>query len=219
MGSDFALSNELVSYIQKMGVREHPILEKCRLETAVMGDISRMQIAPEQGALLALLAQLTGTRRYLEIGVFTGYSSLAVALKLPENARITACDRDEDFVARAQSYWKEAGVSDKIETRLGPAVGTLDAMIAEQKEPFDMAFIDADKGNYQGYYERALKLVRNGGLIAIDNVLWSGNVVNPEDQSPATKAIRAFNEKVQTDQRVDTCLVPIADGLFLCRKR
>ncbi len=179
-----------------------------------------MQIAPEQGQFMALLIELLGATKTLEIGVFTGYSSLRVALALPPNGKIVACDVSEEYTAIARRYWQTAGVADKIDLRLAPALETLDQLLASgQAETFDFAFIDADKQNYEGYYERSLQLVRRGGLIAIDNVLWSGQVANPQDQDNSTLAIRAFNDKLHHDERVSLSLVPIADGLTLAFKR
>jgi len=179
-----------------------------------------MQIAPEQGQFMALLVQLLGATKTLEVGVFTGYSSLCVALALPPNGKIVACDLSEEYTQVARRYWQAAGVADKIELRLAPALETLDDLLADgQAETFDFAFIDADKINYQEYYERSLQLVRLGGLIAIDNVLWSGRVAEPQFQDKSTLAIRAFNEKLHDDERVSISLVPIADGLTLVLKR
>jgi caffeoyl-CoA O-methyltransferase len=179
-----------------------------------------MQIAPEQGQFMALLIQLLGATKSLEIGVFTGYSSLVIALALPANGKIVACDLSEEYTRVARRYWQLAGVADKIELRLAPALDTLDQLLADdQAETFDFAFIDADKVNYDGYYERSLQLVRPGGLIAIDNVLWSGRVANPLDQDDSTLALRALNSKLHHDERVTLSLVPIADGLTLALKR
>ncbi len=179
-----------------------------------------MQIAPEQGQFMALLIQLIGATKTLEIGVFTGYSSLCVALTLPPTGKIVACDVSEEFTAIARRYWQTAGVADKIDLRLAPALETLDQLLASgQAETFDFAFIDADKENYDRYYERSLQLVRPGGLIAIDNVLWSGEVADPQVHDNNTLAIRALNDKLHHDERVTLSLVPIADGLTLALKR
>ena len=179
-----------------------------------------MQIPPEHGQFLALLIQLMGARRTLEIGVFTGYSSLAVALALPSDGRIVACDVSEEYTSVARRYWKEAGVDHMIDLRLRPALETLQELISQrQHNRFDFAFIDADKSNYEGYYEYALELVRPGGLIAIDNVLWHGRVVDPNANDADTLAIRAINKKLLTDSRVNISLLPISDGLTLCYKR
>jgi caffeoyl-CoA O-methyltransferase len=179
-----------------------------------------MQISPEQGQFMALLAELIGARRVLEVGTFTGYSALAVALALPADGRIVACDVNEDTTAVARRYWAEAGVADKIELRLGPAVDTLEALLAEGGgETFDFAFIDADKVNYDAYYEGALALLRQGGLMVIDNVLWSGAVADPERQDADTSALRALNAKLHDDQRISLSLLPVSDGITLARKR
>jgi predicted O-methyltransferase YrrM len=178
-----------------------------------------MQIAPEQGQFMALLIQLMGAKKTLEVGVFTGYSSLAVALALPSDGKIIACDTNEEYTAIARHYWQKAGVADKIDLRIAPALDTLDELIAQgQANTFDFAFIDADKSNYDNYYERALQLVRPGGLIAIDNVLWGGKVADRNVQDNRTKAIRELNQKLHQDKRVTISLVPIADGLTLARK-
>jgi caffeoyl-CoA O-methyltransferase len=179
-----------------------------------------MQIAPEQGQFMALLVQLLGARRTLEVGVFTGYSSLAVALALPADGTIVACDVNEEFTAVARRYWKEAGVENMIDLRLKPALETLRELLAERRQgTFDMAFIDADKSNYEGYYESAIELVRPGGLILIDNVLWSGRVADPANDDADTKALRALNKKLLTDSRVSLSMLPVADGLTLALKR
>jgi predicted O-methyltransferase YrrM len=179
-----------------------------------------MQIAPEQGQFMALLVRLLGATRGIEVGVFTGYSSLAVALAMPPAGRLIACDISEEYTAIARRYWAAAGVAGKIELRLAPALETLDALLAEGAAGrFDFGFIDADKGGYADYYERLLALLRPGGLVAVDNTLWGGDVADPANQDPDTLAIREFNEKLRTDERVDVSLVPIGDGLTLARKR
>jgi len=213
------LDNKLYNYLLSVSLREPEILQKLRQETA-SHPRSGMQISPEQGQFMALLVQLIGAKKTLEVGVFTGYSSLSVALALPADAQIIACDVSEEFTAIALRYWQQAGVANKIDLRLAPALETLDGLLATgQAETFDFAFIDADKENYDGYYERTLQLVRPGGLIAIDNVLWSGQVANPQIQDESTQSIRALNEKLHHDQRVTLSLVPIADGLTLALKR
>ncbi|MEH2036828.1 class I SAM-dependent methyltransferase [Nostoc sp.] len=213
------LDNQLYNYLLSVSLREPEILEKLRQETA-NHPRSGMQISPEQGQFMSLLVQLIGAKKTLEVGVFTGYSSLSVALVLPTDGKIIACDVSEEFTAIARRYWQEAGVADKIDLRLAPALETLDRLLATgQAETFDFAFIDADKENYDGYYERSLQLVRPGGLIAIDNVLWSGQVADEQNQDESTQAIRALNEKLHHDERVTLSLVPIADGLTLAIKR
>ncbi|MBG1239736.1 class I SAM-dependent methyltransferase [Nostoc sp. NZL] len=213
------LDNQLYNYLLSVSLREPEILLKLRQETA-SHPRSGMQISPEQGQFMRLLVQLIGAKRTLEVGVFTGYSSLSVALALPDDGKIIAADVSEEFTAIARRYWQEAGVADKIDLRLAPALETLDQLLATgQAETFDFAFIDADKENYDGYYERSLQLVRPGGLIAIDNVLWSGQVAQEQNQDESTQAIRALNEKLHHDERVTLSLVPIADGLTLAIKR
>ncbi len=213
------LDNQLYNYLLSVSLREPEILEKLRQETA-NHPRSGMQISPEQGQFMSLLVQLIGAKKTLEVGVFTGYSSLSVALALPPDGKIIACDVSEEFTAIARRYWQEAGVADKIDLRLAPALETLDRLLATgQAETFDFAFIDADKENYDGYYERSLQLVRPGGLIAIDNVLWSGQVAQEQNQDESTQAIRALNEKLHHDERITLSLVPIADGLTLAIKR
>src|SRR4028119_2165803 len=213
------LDNQLYDYLLSVSLREPDILRQLREETASY-PMARMQISPEQGQFMALLVQLLGATKTLEVGVFTGYSSLCVALALPPNGKIVACDVSEEYTAIARRYWQAAGVADKIDLRLAPALETLDELLAsEQAETFDFAFIDADKRNYEGYYERSLQLIRPGGLIAIDNVLWSGRVADPQVHDNSTQALRALNEKLHHDERVTLSLVPIADGLTLALKQ
>ncbi len=213
------LSDELYAWLFDNTVREAEPLRRLREETAGM-EHAGMQIAPEQGQFMALLVQLLRAERTLEIGTFTGYSALAVALALPPHGRVTACDISEEYTAVARRWWAEAGVSEKIEMRVAPAVDSLDRMIEEGLAGrFDFAFIDADKQGYIEYWERCLVLVRRGGLIAVDNVLKDGKVADPENVEESTLAIRAFNTLVRDDDRVDISLVPIADGLTLARVR
>ncbi|WGV27217.1 class I SAM-dependent methyltransferase [Halotia branconii] len=210
---------QLYNYLLSTSLREADILRQLRQETA-NHPMSNMQIAPEQGQFMALLVQLMGAKKTLEVGVFTGYSSLVVALALPTDGKVVACDVSEEFTAIARRYWQQAGVANKIDLHIAPAMETLDNLLAAgAANSFDFAFIDADKSNYDGYYERSLLLVRPGGLIAIDNVLWSGRVADPQEQNNRTKNIRAFNEKLHQDQRINLSLVPIADGLTLAWKR
>ena len=214
----FTLSDDLYAYLFENSVREPDILRRLREETA-RDSMARMQIAPEQGQLMQLLVRLMGARRYLEVGVFTGYSSLAVALALPAEGRILACDISDTWTRVARRYWAEAGVAGKIDLRLAPALQTLDGLIdAGGGSSFDFAFIDADKTSYQAYYERALTLIRVGGLIAIDNTLWEGRVADPTARDADTEAIRDFNRHLRDDGRVQQCLVPIGDGLSLALK-
>jgi caffeoyl-CoA O-methyltransferase len=215
----FTLSEDLYQYLVSVSVREPELLHRLRAETALDPD-ARMQISPEQGQFMSLLVQLIGAKKTLEVGVYTGYSSLCVALALPPDGTIIACDVSEEWTSIARRYWCEARVENKIDLRLAPALGTLDELIAGgEAQTFDFAFIDADKKNYGNYYERALKLLRPGGLIAVDNVLWSGRVTDPETTDKDTIAIRAFNEKLKDDERITLSLVPIADGLTLAVKR
>ncbi|MEG4817495.1 class I SAM-dependent methyltransferase [Microcoleus sp. K5-D4] len=217
--STLGLENQLYDYLLSISLREPDILASLREETA-KHPMAQMQIAPEQGQFMELMVQLMGATKTLEIGVFTGYSSLCVALALPSNGQIIACDVSEEYTAIARRYWEAAGVANKISLQLGPAINTLDKLIAEgQAGTFDFAFIDADKENYEAYFERSLQLVRNGGLIVIDNVLWSGRVADPQVQDESTTAIRTFNEKLRNDPRVTLSVVPIADGLTLALKR
>lgn len=213
-----ALTDELHAYLQAVSLREPDILRRLRAETAPM-ELAQMQISPEQGQFMALLVRLMGARRYLEIGTFTGYSALAVALALPADGRVVACDVNREWTDIARRYWREAGVAERVELRLAPAVETLDALLRDGAAPFDLAFIDADKKNYDSYYERALRLVRPGGVIAIDNVLWGGAVADPARDDDDTRAIDALNRKIHADSRVEISLLPIGDGLTLARRR
>ncbi len=213
------LDQRLYDYLLSATLRESDILAQLRHETAAYSQ-ARMQVSPEQGQFMALLVQLIGAQKTLEIGVFTGYSALVVAQALPEDGRVIACDVSEEYTAIARSYWKKADVTHKIDLRIAPALDTLNGLIASKETgTFDFAFIDADKSNYDNYYERALQLIRPGGLIAIDNTLWYGRVADPEVQDNRTQHIRALNKKVRSDQRVNMSLVPIGDGLLLAVKK
>jgi caffeoyl-CoA O-methyltransferase len=214
-----ALDDRLYDYLLAASLREPDVLRRLRDETAAHPH-AEMQIAPEQGQFMALLVRLLAAQRVLEIGVFTGYSSLAMALALPPGGRLVACDVSEEFTATARRYWAEAGVADRIDLRIAPAVETLDAMIAEGGgSTFDLAFIDADKETYDAYYERSLKLLRAGGLVLIDNVLRDGEVADPTIDTPVVRAIRALNAKLRDDPRIDLSLLPLADGLTIALKR
>ncbi|MBS1211560.1 MAG: SAM-dependent methyltransferase [Proteobacteria bacterium] len=216
---NIALNDQLYQYLLSVSLREPDVLRQLREETAALPQAG-MQIAPEQGQFMALLAKLIGARKVLEIGVFTGYSSIAVALALPADGHITACDISEPWTAIARRYWGLAGVAGKIDLRLGPAAGTLDHLIGEGRSAtYDLAFIDADKESYDAYYEAALQLLRPGGLLLVDNVLWGGKVADPGIADPDTLAIRRLNEKMHGDERVFSSLVPVADGLALAVKR
>jgi caffeoyl-CoA O-methyltransferase len=208
----------LYAYLQEHSLREHPVLRELREATAGMRHAG-MQISPEQGQFMALLARMVNARRTLEIGVFTGYSSLAVALALPPDGQVIACDVSEEWTSMARRYWEKAGVADRIDLRLAPAVKTLDALLeAGEAGRFDFAFIDADKSRYGDYYERCLKLLRRGGLIVADNTLWSGKVADANVQDEDTKALRAFNDALHRDGRVAVSLLPIGDGVTLALK-
>jgi predicted O-methyltransferase YrrM len=212
------LDDRLHDYLLAHSVREPSVLQELRAETAGMTG-SGMQIGPEHGRFMALLIELTGARRVLEIGTYTGYSSLAVALALPPEGRIVTCDVNEEYTAVARRYWAKAGVANKVELRLGPGLETLDRMLAAgESGSFDFAFIDADKPNYPGYFERSLQLLRKGGLLAIDNVLWGGEVANPAAVDEDTRSIRALNDRVAADDRVSISMLPLGDGLTLARK-
>lgn len=216
---NIGLTDEVYRYLLSVSVKEADILAKLRQETAKQ-PMAVMQISPDQGQLMGLLVQLLGAKKTLEVGVFTGYSSLVVALALPADGKIVACDIDESYTAIARRYWQAAGVADKIELHIAPALETLARLITEgEAGSFDFAFIDADKINYPHYYERALELLRPGGLIAIDNVLWSGRVADPEDADKRTVAIREFNQKLYQDRRVKISMLPVADGLTLAMKQ
>ena len=213
------LTDTLYDYLLSVSLRETDLQRRLREETATLS-MARMQISPEQGQFMALIARLVAARRCLEVGVFTGYSSLAVALTLPEDGRIVACDVSEEWTAIARRYWAAAGVADRIDLRLAPAIDTLDALIAAgDAGTYDLAFIDADKTSYLAYYERALVLLRPGGLLMTDNTLWSGRVADPEVGDADTVALRHYNEHLHRDARIDLSLVPIGDGLTLARKR
>jgi len=212
------LTDNLYNYLLSVSLREVPILQRLRDETADH-PLGEMQIAPEQGQFFALLVELIGARNILEIGVFTGYSSLSLALALPQDGRLVACDNDDESTQTARAYWAEAGVADKVDFHLGAALDTLNCLLDEgHAETFDMAFIDADKENYHHYYEKCLLLLRQGGLILIDNVLWSGRPADAAEQDSATSAIREFNQRLYVDDRVSLSMLPLADGVTLAVK-
>jgi len=212
------MTDELSAYMRQVSLREPDVLRRLRERTVSIPE-ARMQITPEQGQFMQLLVQMLGARKTLEVGVFTGYSSLAVALALPVDGKITACDVSEEWTSIGKTFWQEAGVAGKIDLNLAPAVETLDRLIAEgQQGTYDFSFIDADKANYNRYYERSLTLLRVGGLIAIDNVLWHSRVIDPSVNDADTVAIRTINEKLHKDNRVSLSMLPIGDGLTLARK-
>jgi len=200
-----------------VSLREPEVLRELRRETA-LDENANMQISPEQGQFMAMLVKLLGAKRTLDIGVYTGYSSLCIGMSIAEEGRVVACDVSREWTDIARRYWRKAGVEDKIELHLAPAKQTLESLIEEGAAGFDFAFIDADKKNYDRYYEYCLQLIRAGGLIAIDNVLWDGKVADGENDDPDTMAIRTLNHKIHADPRVEISMVPIADGLTLARK-
>ena len=214
-----AVDDALYAYILDVSLREPELLRRLREETAALPE-KHLQISPDQGQFLALLIRLMDAHRVIEVGTFTGYSALIMALALPEDGRIVTCDVNAQWTAVALRYWAEARVAERIDLRLAPALQTLDGLIASgESGRHDLVFIDADKQTYESYYERALTLLRPGGLIVVDNVLWSGSVIDPARTSVETEAIRAFNAARRDDERVDISLVPVGDGLTLARKR
>ncbi|MBK8176174.1 MAG: class I SAM-dependent methyltransferase [Rhodospirillales bacterium] len=214
-----SVDDRLHAYLLRASLREAAVLERLRAETATLPGAG-MQISPEQGQLMALLLKLSGARRVIEIGTFTGYSALVMALALPDDGRIIACDVSEEWTAVARRYWAEAGIAGKIDLRIAPALETVRSLIDDgQAGGFDFVFIDADKENIAAYYEAGLVLLRPGGLIAVDNTLWNGRVADPDVDDASTVAIRAFNARLRDDERVDLSLVPIGDGLSLARRR
>ena len=212
------MTDAVDAYLRRVSVRETAVQRRLREETAAL-DAAGMQISPEQGQLMRMLAGLVGARRAIEVGVFTGYSALSVALALPDDGELVACDVNEEWTAIARRYWSEAGVASKIRLRLAPALETLDALVREGRAgEFDMAFIDADKTSYALYYERCLALLRPGGLVLVDNVLWGGSVADDDDRSEDTVALRAFNDRLGDDSRIELCMLPVGDGLTIARK-
>jgi len=210
-----SMGDDLVAYLHRFGVREHPVLAALRQRTSALPE-HNMQIGPDQGAFMAMLVRLTGARNILEIGTFTGYSSTAMALALPADGRILCCDVSREWTDIARQAWTDAGVEEKVELRIGPARDTIASLEADA---FDLAFIDADKPGYDAYYEGCLRVVRPGGLLLIDNVLWSGEVADPSIESETVRIMRSLNEKVASDERVDHVILPIGDGLTMARRR
>jgi predicted O-methyltransferase YrrM len=218
--SYLGLDEHIEDYVMNHSLREPDALRRLREETVANNPQADMAVSPMQGQFIALLVKMIGAAKTLEVGVFTGYSSLCTALALPAHGRIVACDVNEKWTSVARRYWAEAGVADKITLRLAPAVETLDALLRDgQAGTFDFAFIDADKPNYDNYYERALKLMRRGGVIFFDNMLWSGKVADPGIQDADTVALRALNEKLHHDERVFISLLPVRDGVSLAVKQ
>jgi len=220
MGSTLTFDDKLVRYVEDHTPEEPALYRKLRQETAALGPISEMQISWIQGRFMQLLARLIGARKYLEVGVFTGYSTLAVAEVMGKEGRITALDISEEWTAVARRYWQEAGVEGQIDLTLSDAIPTLKGLLDKGAgDSYDLAFIDADKENMANYFDYCLKLLRPGGLVIVDNVLWSGDVINPKDQRDNTKAIRAFNDAVVSDARVFYSFIPVGDGLILAQKK
>jgi caffeoyl-CoA O-methyltransferase len=211
------ITEQMHDYVERFSVREDPVLARLARETAALGDIARMQVAPDEGALLTLLVRAIGARSAVEIGTFTGYSAICIARGLSEAGRLICCDVSEEWTAIAGRYFEEAGVDRKIDLKIAPALETLRAI--PKGNIFDFAFVDGDKKEYCDYYEEILERLRPGGLIAVDNVLWSGKVADPNDRSESTQAIRKLNDRMARDERVDAVMLPIADGLALVRKR
>lgn len=212
------LNDTLYDYLLTVAVHEHPVQQALRARTLALGNIAKMQIAPEQGEFMRLLVELLGVKHALEIGVFTGYSALSVALSLPPDGKLIALDANKEWTDIAKEYWQKAGVLERIDFRLGDATQSLEALLAEGTETFDWIFIDADKTNYPHYYEQSLQLLRVGGLLLIDNMLAYGQVADPTDISLRTATIRELNQQIYQDSRVHMTLLPIADGLLLARK-
>lgn len=217
--ASISLTDKVYEYLLKVSLREHEVVRRLRDEMATH-PLAELQIGPEQGQFMALLVELIRAGKIIEIGVFTGYSSLWMALALPDDGRLIACDISEEWTTVARKYWKAAKVDHKIDLRLAPAMQTLDALIAAgEAGTFDLIFIDADKGGNLDYYERGLRLLRRGGLVVVDNVLWSGRLIDPKDNDPSTAAIREFNAALAADDRVSLSLLPVGDGLTLAMKR
>ena len=222
MSGSIGLGPELVRYLADANPPEHPALARCRAETQAMPE-AQMQISPEQGVFMQQIVRLSGARRAFEVGVFTGYSALAVALAMKQRdpgARLLACDINADWTAKARTYWREAGVDGMIDLTLQPALETLDQRLAAREAgAYDFAFIDADKTGYDAYYERGLKLLRSGGVMLFDNMLWSGRVADPADASPDTVALRALAHKAKADERAHAAMIAVGDGLLMVVKR
>jgi len=213
------LNDELYDYLLEMGLREPDVLRALR-EATEKEELSVMRSAPEQCQLMAMLIRLTGTRRVIEVGTYTGYATLWMALALPDDGQVVTCDISERWSFVARRFWEQAGVEKRVSLQLRPALETLNALLLhDEAEQFDFAFIDADKENYEHYFECCLKLIKSGGLIVIDNVLWGGSVIDQDNQSSATQAIRSFNRKLKSDSRIDLVMLPVADGMTIAMKR
>lgn len=213
------MDERLYEYLLSVSLKEPDVLTRLREETA-RDPMAILQIPPDQGQLMALLVKLMGAKRILEIGTYMGFSALSMALALPENGYLLTCDINQDWTDVARRYWEKAGVADRIELRIAPALETMNALLAEgQEQSFDLIFIDADKPNYCAYYEAGLRLLRRGGLVILDNVLWKGRVADEREQDPDTVALRAINTLIYQDQRVDASIIPIGDGMTIARKR
>ena len=212
--------NKLRSYLDLVGYKESAVLKKLRDETAKLGDISIMQIGAAQGALIQMICSIGQFTKCIEIGVFTGYSSICIAEGMPKNGKLFALDKSREFTHIAEKYWNKSKLNNKIDLVLGDAIDTLDGFISNNlRNTFDLVFIDADKNNYLDYYEKSLKLVRSGGMIIIDNTIWKGKVLDKDDNSSSTKSIKSLNDSISKDARVDHCLISIYDGMTLCMKK
>ena len=215
-----AMTDRVLDYVQTVGLRESESLQQLRQKTQTLGAASAMQSSPEQGQFMAMLVQVCGFKKLLEIGTFTGYSALSCAEALPSDGTLIACDVSDEWTSIGKPYWEQSGVAHKIDLRIASATDTLNQLLADgQQNTFDMAFIDADKLGYDQYYELSLQLIRTNGVILIDNVLWSGQVADPAYDDPDTVALRELNQKLKTDERIDLVMLPIRDGLTMCRKR
>jgi len=218
-GKYLKLDDDLYAYVVALGAREDEALARVRHETAALGDIAVMQISPDQGALLTMLTRLLGARRAIELGTFTGYSAICIARGLGQGGLLVACELDPDRAESARANFAVAGVEDRVEIKVGPALDTLEALEEQEADPFDLAFIDADKDGYAGYYEHCLRLLRPGGLIVIDNTLRGGDVLAERPGNSGTRVVRDLNERIAADERVDVSMLAIADGVTLARKR
>lgn len=218
-GKYLRLTDEIYAYVVALGAREDEALARVRRETAELGDIAVMQISPDQGALMTMIARLIGARRAIELGTFTGYSAICIARGLGDGGQLIACELDPDRAEAARANFAIAGVEDRVEIRVGPALGTLEALTTEGGEPFDLAFIDADKEGYDAYYEHCVELLRPGGAIVVDNTLRGGDVLAEDPDNAGTKVVRALNERIAADDRVDIAMLTVADGITIARKR